>query len=225
MTDLLPMTVNLQMLGIDWLDPAYLLDQFGDYALWGAAFVVFAECGLLIGFFLPGDSLLFTVGLLAAQGKISYPVWVCCLVLTLAALIGNACGYAIGDRAGPKIFHREDSRLFKKEYVEKTHEFFEKYGNRAIVLARFVPIVRTFITVMAGVGTMGFRRFMVYSTVGAVLWATGVTLLGVWLGKIDWVRNNIEIMLLAIVLVSVVPILVEYLRHRAAQKIAEVTED
>ena len=225
MTDLLPMTVNLQMLGIDWLDPAYLLDQFGDYALWGAAFVVFAECGLLIGFFLPGDSLLFTVGLLAAQGKISYPVWVCCLVLTLAALIGNACGYAIGDRAGPKIFHREDSRLFKKEYVEKTHEFFEKYGNRAIVLARFVPIVRTFITVMAGVGTMGFRRFMVYSTVGAVLWATGVTLLGVWLGKIDWVRNNIEIMLLAIVLISVVPILVEYLRHRAAQKIAEVTED
>ncbi len=225
MTDLLPMTVNLQMLGIDWLDPEYLLNQFGDYALWGAAFVVFAECGLLIGFFLPGDSLLFTVGLLAAQGKISYPVWVCCLVLTLAALIGNACGYAIGDRAGPKVFHREDSRLFKKEYVEKTHVFFEKYGNRAIVLARFVPIVRTFITVMAGVGTMGFRRFMVYSTIGAVLWASGVTLLGVWLGKIDWVRNNIEVMLLAIVLISVVPILVEYLRHRAAQKIAEVTED
>ncbi len=213
------------LLGIDWLNPEYLLNQFGDYALWGAAAVIFAECGLLIGFFLPGDSLLFTVGLLVAQDKISYPLWVCCAVLTVAALLGNACGYLIGDKVGPRIFHREDSRLFKKEYVEKTHAFFEKYGNRAILLARFVPIVRTFITVMAGVGTMRFRRFMVYSTIGAVLWATGVTLLGHWLGNISFVRNHIELMLLAIVLVSVVPILVEYLRHRAAKKIAEVTED
>ena len=167
------MLVNPMLLGIDWLDPEYILNQFGDYALWGAAAIIFAECGLLIGFFLPGESLLFTVGLLIAQDKISYPLWVCCLVLTIAALVGNACGYYIGDRAGPKIFHREDSRIFKKEYVDKTHAFFEKYGNRAIVLARFVPIVRTFITVMAGVGTMGFRRFMVYSTLGGVLWASG----------------------------------------------------
>jgi membrane-associated protein len=213
------------LLGIDWLDPQYLLDRFGDYALWGAAAVIFAECGLLIGFFLPGDSLLFTVGLLVAQGKIDYPLWLCCLVLTAAALIGNACGYYIGDKAGPRVFHRENSRLFKKEYVDKTHAFFEKYGNRAIVLARFVPIVRTFITVMAGVGSMRFRRFIVYSAIGAVLWASGVTLLGHSLGKVTLVRNHIELMLLAIVLVSVLPIMFEYLRHKGAAKLDEITED
>jgi len=213
------------LLGIDWLDPQYLLDRFGDYALWGAAAVIFAECGLLIGFFLPGDSLLFTVGLLVAQGKIDYPLWLCCLVLTAAALLGNACGYYIGDKAGPRIFHRENSRLFKKEYVDKTHAFFEKYGNRAVVLARFVPIVRTFITVMAGVGTMRFRPFITYSAIGALIWASGVTLLGHALGNVALVRNHIELMLLAIVLVSVVPILLEYLRHKGAQKIDELTED
>ena len=220
MNELAPM-----LLGIDWLDPQYLLDRFGDYALWGAAAVIFAECGLLIGFFLPGDSLLFTVGLLVAQGKIDYPLWLCCLVLTAAALLGNACGYYIGDKAGPRIFHRENSRLFKKEYVDKTHAFFEKYGNRAVVLARFVPIVRTFITVMAGVGTMRFRPFITYSAIGALIWASGVTLLGHALGNVALVRNHIELMLLAIVLVSVVPILLEYLRHKGAQKIDELTED
>jgi membrane-associated protein len=207
------------LLGIDWMDPQYLLDRFGDYALWGAMFIVFAECGLLIGFFLPGDSLLFTVGLLIARDNMSYPLWLACLVLTVAALAGNACGYAIGAKAGPTIFQKQNSRIFKQEYVEKTHDFFDKYGNRAIVLARFVPIVRTFITVMAGVGGMGFRRFMIYSTIGGVLWATGVTILGYYLGQFAFVRNNIEAMLIAIVLVSVVPIGIEYLRARAAKRI------
>ncbi|NUR06249.1 MAG: DedA family protein [Nocardioidaceae bacterium] len=213
------------LLGIKWLDPQYLLDQFGDYALWGAALIIFAECGLLIGFFLPGDSLLFTVGLLVSQDKVSYPLWVCCLVLFVAAIVGNACGYAIGSKVGPRIFDRDDSRLFKKKYVEKTHEFFEKYGNRAIVLARFVPIVRTFITVMAGVGSMGFRRFMVYSAIGGLLWASGVTVLGYFLGQVAFVRNNIEAMLIAIVLVSVIPIGIEFLRARGARKLDEVRED
>jgi membrane-associated protein len=205
------------LLGIDWLDPQYLLDQFGDYALWGAAAVVFAECGLLVGFFLPGDSLLFTVGLLVSQDKISIPLWVCCVVLFVAAVVGNACGYAIGAKAGPRIFQREDSRFFQQKYVDKTREFFDKYGNRAIVLARFVPIVRTFITVMAGVAGMGFRRFLFYSTIGGLLWASGVTVLGYYLGQIDLVRNNIEAMLLAIVLVSVMPVVVEVLRARAVE--------
>ncbi|MGN6131346.1 MAG: DedA family protein [Nocardioidaceae bacterium] len=213
-----------QLLGISWLDPQYLLNQFGDYALWGAAAIIFAECGLLIGFFLPGDSLLFTVGLLVAQDKVSYPLWLCCLTLTVAAIVGNASGYLIGDRAGPKVFHREGSRIFKQEYVEKTRAFFEKYGNRAILLARFVPIVRTFITVMAGVGTMGFRRFITYSAIGGAIWACGVTLLGVALGNVALVRDHIELMLLAIVLVSVVPIGLEYLRSRAAQKISESSD-
>ena len=221
----MPALVAPMLLGIKWMDPQYLLDQFGDYALWGAAAVIFAECGLLVGFFLPGDSLLFTVGLLVSQDKVSYPLWVCCLVLFVAAMIGNACGYAIGAKVGPSVFHREDSRIFKKKYVDKTREFFDAYGNRAIVLARFVPIVRTFITVMAGVGEMGFRRFMAYSAIGGALWASGVTVLGYYLGQVELVRNNIEAMLLAIVLISVVPIAVELLRARAARKIAEVTED
>jgi membrane-associated protein len=207
------------LLGIDWMDPQYLLDRFGDYALWGAAGVIFAECGLLVGFFLPGDSLLFTVGLLVSQDKISYPLWLCCLVLSVAAVVGNACGYAIGARVGPQIFAREDSKIFKQKYVDKTKEFFDRYGNRAVVLARFVPIVRTFITVMAGVGDMGFRRFLLYSSIGGVLWATGVTVLGYYLGQIEFVRTNIEAMLLAIVLISVLPVAFEYLRSRRSERV------
>lgn len=213
------------LLGLDWLDPATLLDRFGDYALWGAAAIVFAECGLLIGFFLPGDSLLFTVGMLVAQDKVSYPLWLCCLVLFAAAVLGNACGYAVGDRLGPSLFKQEDSRLFKKEYVEKTHDFFERYGSRAIVLARFVPVVRTFITAMAGVGTMRFRRFMVFSAIGGLLWAVGVTALGYYLGTIPLVRDNVELMILAFVAVAVVPVAIEMLRERAARKLSHLAED
>jgi len=213
------------LLGLDWLDPEHLLDRFGDYALWGAAAIVFAECGLLIGFFLPGDSLLFTVGLLAAQDKISYPMWLCCLVLFAASIAGNALGYWVGDHFGPRVFRREDSKIFRKEYVQKTHDFFERYGNRAIVLARFVPIVRTFITVMAGVGTMSFRRFMIYSAVGGVLWAAGVTLLGFYLGSVPFVKDNVEVMILAFVAIAVVPVAVEYLRERAARTLEAVGEE
>ena len=218
-------TVAPLLLGLEWLDPEHLLDRFGDYARWGAAAIVFAECGLLIGFFLPGDSLLFTVGLLAAQDKISYPLWLCCLVLFVAAMAGNALGYWVGDHFGPRVFRREDSKIFRKEYVEKTHDFFERYGNRAIVLARFVPIVRTFITVMAGVGTMSFRRFMIYSALGGLLWAVGVTLLGYYLGSIPLVADNVEVMILAFVAIAVVPVAVEYLRERAARKLEAITEE
>ena len=220
MIALLSSAPSPELLGINWLDPQYLLNHFGDYALWGAAAIIFAECGLLIGFFLPGDSLLFTVGVLVSQGHLSYPLWLCCLVLSAAALAGNACGYGIGALAGESIFDRPNSRLFKQQYVVRTHAFFEKYGNRAVVLGRFVPIVRTFITVMAGVGTMGFRRFMAYSAIGAVLWASGVTVLGYFLGQVDFLRAHIEVLLLILVAISLLPIAVEYLRHRAAAKMS-----
>ena len=187
--------------------------------------IVFAESGLLIGFFLPGDSLLFTVGLLAAQDKISYPLWLCCLVLFVASMVGNALGYWVGDHFGPRVFRREDSKIFRKEYVDKTRDFFERYGNRAIVLARFVPVVRTFITVMAGVGTMSFRRFMIYSAVGGLLWAVGVTLLGYYLGSIPFVKNNVEVMILAFVAIAVVPVALELLRERAARKLETIGEE
>ena len=203
-------------LGPEWLKPDTLLHMLGPWALVGLAFIIFAECGLLIGFFLPGDSLLFTAGLFVAGGAIDSPLWVVCLLLVGAALLGNVCGYWIGRSAGPAVFDKPRSRLFKPKHVLRTQEFFDRYGNRAIVLGRFVPIVRTFITVMAGVGRMDQRRYFTYSLIGGVAWAAGVTLLGYWLGQFDFVKANIELMLVAIVLVSVLPVVVELLRARRA---------
>jgi membrane-associated protein len=197
-----------------WLDPENLLRDLGPYMLLGLCLIVFAECGLLVGFFLPGDSLLFTAGLFVANDLLKTPIWLVCLLLTVCAVLGNVAGYGIGYKAGPALFNRPDSRLFRREYVAKTHAFFDKYGARAIVLARFVPIVRTFITAIAGVARMEPRRYLTYSLIGGVVWATGVTLLGYWLGSVAFVRDHIELMLVAIVLVSVVPIAFEFLRAR-----------
>jgi membrane-associated protein len=132
----------------------------------------------------------------------------------VAAVLGNACGYWIGRSAGPAVFDKPRSKLFKPQHVAKTQEFFDRYGNRAIVLGRFVPVVRTFITVMAGVGRMDARRYLTYSLIGGVAWAAGVTLLGYWLGQFEWVKNNIELMLIVIVLISILPMVVEVLRAR-----------
>ena len=206
-------------LGPQWLDPSYIISALGPWALLGVALIIFAECGLLIGFFLPGDSLLFIAGLAATTGLIGTPLWLVCVVLVVAAFLGNVCGYYIGRAAGPAIFDKPNSRLFKRENVERTQKFFDKYGNRAIVLGRFVPIVRTFITVMAGVGRMDARRFLVFSGIGALIWAAGVTLLGAVLGQFDVVKNNIELMLILVVLLSLVPIGVEALQARRERKL------
>jgi membrane-associated protein len=200
--------------GLKWLDPNYIIPALGPFVIVGLCLIIFAECGLLVGFFLPGDSLLFTAGMFVATGAIDTPLWLLCSLLVVCALAGNVSGYWIGRAAGPAIFDRPDSRLFKREYVDKTHEFFEKYGNRAIVLGRFVPIVRTFITVMAGVGRMDARQYITYSLIGGVAWAAGVTVLGYWLGQIPFVRENIELMLILIVLVSILPIIVEVVKAR-----------
>jgi len=197
----------------EWLDPQNL-DRFGAAAFWIALAIVFAECGLLIGFFLPGDSLLFMVGLFIASGVISMPIGVACLLLTIAAIAGNLTGYWIGYRAGPTLFSKPDSRLFRQEYVDKTHAFFDKYGSRAIVLARFVPIVRTFITAMAGVGRMDLRTYALYSSLGGLLWASGVTLAGYYLGNIPFIKDHIELILIGIVALSIIPIGIETFRHR-----------
>lgn len=190
------------------------LEGLGDIAFWVVVGIIFAECGILIGFFLPGDSLLFITGLLIAQGTIGMNIGLACLILFLAAVLGNITGYWIGYKAGPSLFNKPDSKLFRKEYVDKTHQFFEKYGAPAIILARFVPIVRTFITAMAGIGRMNFRQFMIYSAIGGLLWGAGVTFLGYLLGNIPFVKDNIEIILIAVVLISVIPIAIEYVRHR-----------
>ena len=207
----------IRTLGPSWLDPQILLDNLGSAALWGTALILFVECGLFV-FFLPGDSLLFTVGLLVGRGSIDQPLWLVCLVLTIAAFAGNVVGYEIGRKAGPALFRRPDSRFFKQKYIDQTVRFFDKYGARAVILARFVPIVRTFITLTAGVGRMDRRRFFGYSAIGAVLWATGITVLGYFLGSVPFIAANLEVILLLIVLVSVLPAIVEVLRARSNKR-------
>jgi membrane-associated protein len=182
------------------------------------ALVIFAETGLLVGFFLPGDSLLFTAGLLVAQDRLDIPLWWLITVLPLAAIAGDQTGYTIGRVSGPRIFNRPDSRLFQQEYVDKSYAFFERYGGRTIVLARFVPIVRTFVPVVAGVSVMSRRVFTTYNVVGAIVWAAGVPLIGYYLGKVNWVAENLEKTLLGIVALSVLPIVVEVLRARRTHR-------
>ncbi|MGK5737556.1 DedA family protein [Micromonospora sp. URMC 103] len=212
----MPTPTTTLALGPDWLDPEWLISTFG---LLGILAIVFAESGLLIGFFLPGDSLLFTAGLLTADGQyITWPLWVVCLLITIAAIAGDQVGYAFGRKVGPSLFRRPNSRLFKQENVLKAHEFFEKYGARSIVLARFVPIVRTFTPIVAGVSRMNYRTFVTYNIIGGALWGSGVTVLGYFLGQIPFVKEHIELILIAIVAVSVIPIVVELLRARIAAK-------
>ncbi len=199
-------------------DIQQLLTDLGPIAFWVVVAIIFAECGLLIGFFLPGDSLLFITGLLIAQATIGVNILWACLILIIAAIAGNVVGYWIGHKAGPALFNRPDSKLFKREYVDKTHAFFERYGARAIILARFVPIVRTFITAIAGVGRMDFRRFLVFSAIGAVLWAGLVTVAGYFLGNIEFVKKNIELILILVVAISVLPIVVEVIKHRREKR-------
>jgi membrane-associated protein len=202
-----------------FLDPQWLISTFG---LIGILAIVFAESGLLIGFFFPGDSLLFTTGLLVADGTyLHQPLWLMCLLVSVAAIAGDQFGYVFGRRFGPSLFRRPDSRLFKQENLTRARAFFTKYGARSIVLARFVPIVRTFTPIVAGASHMHYRTFLLYNAIGGTLWGSGVTIAGYFLGQIGFVRSNIELILIAIVAISVIPIGTELLRarrrgHRAA---------
>lgn len=219
----------LPTLGPGWLNADTLIngfiDRFGVWALVAICVIVIIETGLLFPF-LPGDSLLFTVGLFIGTGVLGVPLWLACLALFLAAFVGDQIGYFIGHKAGPAIFRRPDSRFFKQEYVDKTHAFFERYGGRAIILARFVPFVRTYIPVAAGVGKMHYAHFAKFNVIGALLWGAGVTLLGYWLGGFDVVKNNIEVALVLVVAVSLIPIAVEWIKHRLdARKAAPATID
>ncbi|HJU80426.1 MAG TPA: VTT domain-containing protein [Acidimicrobiia bacterium] len=193
-----------------FLDPQNLLVTFGTIGLF---LIVFAESGLFFGFFFPGDSLLFTAGLFAAQGTLNLPlILVGCFI---AAVAGDQVGYVFGQRVGPALFKRPDSRLFKQEYVERARAFFEKHGPKTIVLARFVPIVRTFAPILAGVGRMQYRTFVSYNLIGGFLWAVGVTLLGYWLGNLipDIDAYLLPIVALIIAL-SFIPIGMEWLKRR-----------
>jgi membrane-associated protein len=197
------------------LDPRDLLDSLSPYGEIGLAAIVFAETGLLIGFFLPGDSLLLIAGILASDGH--FDLGLAIPLCFVGAFLGSEVGYFIGVRLGPRIFTRKDSRFFKQDYVERTHGFFERHGPKTVVLARFVPIVRTFTPVMAGVGSMRHRVYMVFNLIGALLWAVGVLLVGYALG--DAIGNVSEVELLPIiavvVLISFIPALIEWRRSRA----------
>lgn len=200
------------------MDPQYLLDTFGNAFFWVSVAIVFIECGLLFPI-LPGDSLLFAIGLFIHQGHIGVPLWLACIILSTAAFAGNVTGYEIGRAIGPTLYAR-DGRFLKRKYFDDTIAFFDKYGNKALVIGRFVPIVRTFITVVAGVGQMPRRRFFIWSAVGAVLWASGVTILGYFLGQVPIVHDNLEIAILLIVAVSVLPMIIEFFlaRRRTRQE-------
>ncbi|MEU8606975.1 VTT domain-containing protein [Actinoplanes sp. NPDC048791] len=202
-----------------FLDPQWLISTFG---LIGILLLVFAESGLLIGFFLPGDSLLFTAGLLLADGTyLHQPLWLMCLLVSVAAVLGDQFGYLFGRRFGPALFRRPNSKLFKQQNLTRAQRFFERYGARSIVLARFVPIVRTFTPIVAGASRMHYRTFLIYNVLGGTLWGCGVTILGFFLGQDSFVRSNIELILIAIVVVSVAPIAVELLRARRRSRRAE----
>ncbi len=200
-------------------NPEKLIEAFGAFATIGIIVVVFAESGLLFGFFLPGDSLLITAGVLAAKGgepRLSLPVILVGIVL--AAISGDQVGYAFGRKVGPPLFRRPDSRFFKQEHVEKARLFFADHGPKAIVLARFVPFVRTFTPIVAGVGRMHYPTFMVYNVFGGLLWGVGVTMIGFLLGEAFDVDRYLLPIIGGVILLSLLPVLREALRARRSQK-------
>ncbi len=196
-----------------------LLKAGGWAALILAVAFVFLETGVIVLAFLPGDSLLFTVGLFTATGIIDVPLWITCLVLFVAAVAGDQTGFTIGRKLGPAMFTREKSRFFNPQNVQRTHEFFEKHGPKAIIIARFLPIFRAFVPAAAGIGDMSRRHFLTYNVIGALLWAVGITLLGFFLGQIPIVHQYSEIFIIVLVLIPGIPILIELFRaFRAWQR-------
>ena len=208
---------------IPWLDPANLIDGFGAFALLGICFIVFAETGLLVGFLLPGDTLLIISGLLTFTATmveggagIDIPIYWVCLAIAFAAFLGGEVGYLIGHKVGPRIFERKESGLFSVENVKRTNGFFERFGGLAVIVARFVPIVRTFAPVAAGVGHMNYKKYSLYNAIGAFIWGAGLTFAGFVLGFIpplaDFVTEYIDVILLGAVAIAVVPTVFHYIQ-------------
>lgn len=189
-------------------------------SIYGVAGIIFAESGLLIGFFLPGDSLLFTVGFLIYQGVISFDIHLAALLFFLAAALGDSVGYAFGRRVGPRLFERNDSVLFYRENLARAERFYARHGGKAIILARFLPVIRTFAPIVAGMSHLEYRRFLMFNIIGALLWAAGATYLGYYAGRwIEAAGINIEYVIVCIILVSVLPPFIHVFKekaHRAA---------
>jgi membrane-associated protein len=189
---------------LGWLSPDRLVASGGSWALWIVAAIIFAECAILLGFFLPGDTLLFGLGMIAATGAITQPIWLVCLVLCVAAVLGNLAGYEVGYRLGEAFLRGDRRQVIQRRHIERTERFFDKYGSRAIVLARFVGVVRSVITMVAGAVRMNRAKYFVYSTIGALVWAAGTTLVGYFLGRVPFVRRHVQPHLDLFVLIAVV---------------------
>jgi membrane-associated protein len=221
---------------IPWLDPENLISGFGPFALLGVCLIVFAETGLLIGFLLPGDTLLVITGVFVATGVMQIDIWWVCLAIGFAAFLGGEVGYLIGHKAGPRVFERKESGIFSIENVKRTNAFFERFGGLAVIIARFVPIVRTFAPIAAGVGHMNYKKYSLYNLIGAIAWGIGVTFIGYVVGFIPWLRDfvthYIDIILLAAVVVTLVPTIFHYVQStmrarkaRAAEMKTDTTTD
>lgn len=204
-----------------WIDPEHLITSFGALALLGVCAIVFSETGLLVGFLLPGDTLLVITGLLTFAGVIEIDIWWVCLAIGFSAFLGGEVGYLIGHKFGPKIFERKESGVFSRRNVERTNAFFAKFGGLAVVLARFVPILRTFVPVAAGIGHMDYKRYSLYNLIGALIWGVGLTFLGYLIGHIppvaDFLREYIDLILLAAITLTLLPTAYHYIKaNRAA---------
>lgn len=217
---------------IPWLDPENLIEGFGAFALLGICFIVFAETGLLVGFLLPGDTLLIITGILTFSGVITTDIWWVCLAISVAAFLGGEAGYLIGHKVGPRIFERKETGLFSIENVKRTNGFFERFGGLAVIVARFVPIVRTFAPVAAGVGHMNPRKYSLYNAAGALIWGSGLTFAGFLLGLIppirDFVVEYIDLILLGAVAITLLPTIYHYIQSTVKarrKKAADILTD
>ncbi|MFA9289209.1 MAG: DedA family protein [Weeksellaceae bacterium] len=195
---------------------ANLINLFGNWTYVILFAIIFAETGLVILPFLPGDSLLFVVGTLAGGGFLN--IWVVYITLLIAAILGDTVNYWIGHHIGPRVFADKNSRIFKVEYLEKTRAFYDKHGGKTIILARFIPIVRTFAPFVAGVGKMHYDTFIFYNVIGAFIWVTSLTFLGYFFGGLEFVKKNFEIAVIGIVLFSLIPVFIEVINHKRESK-------
>ena len=200
----------------------HLLELVENYGVWVYAIlflIIFCETGLVVTPFLPGDSLLFVAGALAASNVTGdFNIIILNIILITAAILGDGVNYAIGRFFGEKLFSNPNSKIFKQSYLEKTHQFYEKHGGKTIILARFVPIVRTFAPFVAGMGHMGYKHFAAFNVIGGVIWVVLFTLLGYFVGTIEWVQQNLKLLMIAIIFLSIVPAIVEVIREKAKSK-------
>lgn len=212
------------MFGITWLDPHALIADLNGFALFAILAIVFLEMGVLIFFFLPGDSLLFVAGLAVAHGDIklgggAVPIWVLCVLIPIAAFLGDLTGYWVGKNWGQGLFNRPNSKFFSQKNVAKTHAFFEKHGAGAVILSHFVVIMRTFVPVAAGIGEMDLRKYLRNSAIGAVGWGAGLTLLGSFLGGFKIVSEHIDLWAIGFLVVSAIPVVIEGFKARREAKL------